>query len=148
MNDHSSIPNTCCCMNLTELSFSWADVRAHSRQGIKHPTTLYISRVFLLLSSLCILSLFTRFSPSIFQHLPKSVKRITSGHSVSLYYVLNCAILLKSLNLFKGATYALYTIKFGNPDGDQLSGDQSVEWNVAECEVAGVRSETMCRSVR
>jgi hypothetical protein len=60
--------NTDCCMNLTELSFSWADVKAHSRYGIRHPTTLYISRVFLLLSSICILSLFTRFSPSIFQH--------------------------------------------------------------------------------
>jgi hypothetical protein len=80
-------------------------------------------------------------------YLPKSVKRITSGHSVSLCYVLNCVILLKSLNLFKGATYASYTIKFGHPDGDQLSGDQSVEWNVAECEVAGGRSENMCRSV-
>jgi len=53
--------------------------------------------------------------------------------------VLNCAILLKSLNLFKGATYVSYTIKFGNPDEDQLSGDQSVEWNMAKCEVAGVR---------
>jgi hypothetical protein len=40
-------------MILTELSFSWADVKAHSQQGIRNPTTLYMSCVFLLLSSLC-----------------------------------------------------------------------------------------------
>ena len=49
----------------------WASAELMSRhtagRDIRHSTTLYISRIFLPLSSLCTFSLFTQFSPSIFQ---------------------------------------------------------------------------------